>query len=116
MIKTMIKENPNERPTAKDIYKKLLEIEDNIKKSKKLNNLNDSIFNEKIKTILKVQNNINANLNNIVINNNFNSPMYNTSENYYNKNQANENNLYNINNFQVNGMNQFNIPNNNFNI
>ena len=116
LIKTMIKENPNERPTAKDIYKKLLEIEDNIKKSKKLNNLNDSIFNEKIKTILKVQNNINANLNNIVINNNFNSPMYNTNENYYNKNQANENNLYNINNFQVNGMNQFNIPNNNFNI
>ena len=63
LVKKMINEKQEERPTAKEAYDKLLEIENNIKKSKKRNKIDFQPLNNEIKTILNVSSNTKKNIN-----------------------------------------------------
>jgi len=92
LVRTMINEKPNERPSSKEVYKKVIEIENSIKKSNNLKEINKPSINQEIKSLL-----------NVPSNNNLISPVPNLNVNY--------NNNYNI---QVNA-NNFNNNNNNNN-
>ena len=131
LVKKMIKEDPKERPTSNEVYKKLLEIENNIKKINQLNTehqikelLNNSnsdlISNDMNKNINNIPyknmpNNICNNFPNNINNNDMSRPLKTPNNNINSNNNMNNfnNNIINNNNFNAMINNNFNTMNNN---